>query len=582
MINIIVIILILGCGALFYFKGTIVNGFASLVSAVGGFILSFNYYEPLGRLLLEKGNNETVLPWSYTISFLIIFLISFAILESISLYLTKKNTEIGRLSDKIGAAVLGAILALIFCGTVLVGLSFAPKKGLPYSKFEEGNIEPGKGKNAFMNADGFVSGWFSTISSGSLSGKRNFAVLHPDFVTQTHINKSFADEEVKISVEDNAITVNPKKAVWPAREDLMDSTGEPLSIKADAKAMIVRVGISKPQKFALGQVSLVIKEEGVDEATTGKSIHPIGFLKKPNQLTDKTSLSSIIDIQSKDITGNAKYIDFVFPVPEGYTPAMIKFKQDYVAELNKILPAEQAPETETFVQLSKTEERSAKIDKEAGKLYAEKLTAKKDYIKDISLTILKKSQFIDMQTGESEMMADFQDSTIRCVRAKLRTKNFLKEQLNKKGKKKKKSFTEELKKSKGLPAMLQWGEDHEMLSLKCTINNSNDIRASDLPTLVDVDDVKHFPVGLIAGGVLDERMAWQVDFCSDAEEIQTQNGVVTESFVDNVWVDEEVEDLSDFYVIYAIKKGNNTVIKGVLGTDGQLMTFSETSGFLIK
>jgi hypothetical protein len=251
----------------------------------------------------------------------------------------------------------------------------------PYQRFD------GKRNKVLLNADGFVTGLFSIISKGSLSGKRSFATIHPDFLDQIHLNRMVSGNSILTS-KSPAISL-PKAtepAVWPAPQSLNEQINQIVSdlnrqgklkdelssklmsipgpISSDYQPTIVRIGINRialssqtkinAGTFILPQLKLICKRQGYGDdplAGTGINIYPIGHMKAADQI----QVSTEIKLDNRDdFRGNAreKWIDFVFCVPRDYVPVLVEFKQNSIIEISPraIVTADKAPPPMFFTQ----------------------------------------------------------------------------------------------------------------------------------------------------------------------------------------------------------------------------------------
>lgn len=355
MAGLLVLLIILGCAAYQYFKGTLVKAFATIIITVCASVVAFGYFEALANVFISRGGNSrfpALVPWAQPLCFALLFILTFAILQTLVMQLTRKPVDLGFLPERIGRAVCGIFLGLMLSGLLLTALSMAPlPNNYPYQRFDQGNPDAEKPNRVLLNADGFVTGWFSIISSGSFSGKKSFASLHPDFLDQVFLNRHSAADDVSIITSSQAIEM-PKKAVWPAPQGLKDSDGQPVSPKRGHNLTIVRVGIKKSAirdagKFTLSQLRLICKPKGfANNPLTGKegtNVYPIGYLKAADQI----EVSSKIQIERDDFERDAreKEIDFVFGVPDGFEPVLVEFKLNNVAQIPRsaIVSADQAP-----------------------------------------------------------------------------------------------------------------------------------------------------------------------------------------------------------------------------------------------
>ena len=383
-----VVLIILGCAAYQYFKGTFVRAFATIIIAVCASVAAFGFFEVLANVFISRGDNSRLLslvPWAQPLCFALLFIIVFGTLQTGVMFLTRQPIDLGLLPERIGRVVCGLFLGLILAGLLLTALEMAPLSNkYPYKRFD-GN----RHKKVLLNADGFATGLFSIISGGSFSGKRSFSTIHPDYLDQLYLNRLISGTSILTS-KFPAISVPrpPKPAVWPAPESLNEQVGQlvlelnrqgklkdeltdksismPGPVSKNYQPTIVRVGIKRSAlstkdeinvgAFILSQLRLICKQQGYGEdplAGAGINIYPIGHLKAADQI----QVSTEIEIERDDFEGNAreKWIDFVFCVPRDYVPVLVEFKQNSIVEIrpSAIVTADKAPPPAVFTQTPK-------------------------------------------------------------------------------------------------------------------------------------------------------------------------------------------------------------------------------------
>jgi len=390
MASIAVVLIILGCAAYQYFKGTFTKAFATIIIAICASVAAFGFFEVLANVFVSKGADSrflSLVPWAQTLCFALLFIVVFGALQTGVMFLTRWPIDLGFLPERIGRVVCGIFLGLLLSGFLLTALGMAPLSNkYPYQRFD------GRRNKVLLNADGLATGLFSIISKGSLSGKRSFATIHPDFLDQVHLNRQISGTSTLTSSAP-AISL-PKEAVWPAPESLSEQvdqivsqlnrqgklkdalTGKLISmpgpVSSDYQPTIVRVGIKssalRPKAtinggvFILPQLRLICKRKGNGEdplAGTGINIYPIGHLKA----ADEIQVSTEIKIDSRnDFKDGAreKFIDFVFCVPRDFVPVLFEFKQNSIVEIpsRAIVTADQAPPPEFFTQTTKSDSSS--------------------------------------------------------------------------------------------------------------------------------------------------------------------------------------------------------------------------------
>jgi hypothetical protein len=389
MASIAVVLIILGCAAYQYFKGTFIKAFATIIIAICASVAAFGFFEVLANVFISKGADSrflSLVPWAQTLCFALLFIVVFGALQTGVMFLTRWPIDLGFLPERIGRVACGIFLGLLLSGFLLTALGMAPLPNkYPYQRFD------GRRSKVLLNADGLATGLFSIISNGSLSGTRSFATIHPDFLDQVHLNRQISGTSTLTS-RAPAISL-PRQAVWPAPESLREQvdqivsqlnrqgklkdelTGKLISMPgpgSDYQPTIVRLGIKssslRPQAtinggvFILPQLRLICKRKGYGDdpqAGTGINIYPIGHLKS----ADEIQVSTEIKIDSRnDFKGGAreKFIDFVFCIPRDFVPVLFEFKQNSIVEIpsSAIVTADQAPPPEFFTQTSKSDSSS--------------------------------------------------------------------------------------------------------------------------------------------------------------------------------------------------------------------------------
>ena len=377
MASLAVVIIILGCAALQYFKGTFVKAFAMIIIAICASVVAFGYFEVLANLIISRGNDGSMLslvPWAQTLCFILLFVVTFGILQTVAVFLIRHPVDLGFLPERIGRVVCGIILGFMISGLLLTALQMGPLPlSYPYQRFDPARLNPDNPGGVLLNADGFATGLFGLISNGSLSGKNSFKTLHPSYLDQLFLNRFLGDVS-GVSGVYPAIEV-PKPGVWPASQAVKEqvdkfvselrtrggkvvyepggkSVALPISTKESYNPTIVRVGIKKKAikrevrvnggVFTPSQLRLICTRK------TGEAVnaYPIGYLKTK----DEIQISPEIKLEAKNIEGNVRFIDFVFCVPSGFDPALVGFKLNSIVEIptGAIVSADQAPAVSPF------------------------------------------------------------------------------------------------------------------------------------------------------------------------------------------------------------------------------------------
>lgn len=352
MANLIVPLLILICMAYLYFKSTFVKSFAMVIIALCASTIAFAYFELLANFLISKGK---FIPWAHSICFLLLFILSFIILQSICDSATRKAVGLGRFVEPIGKIVCGLFLGLIISGMLIIFLIMTPLNIKTYQRFDLANPDVENPQKALLNADGFTAGWFSLLSKGSFSGKKSFAVLHADYLDQLFLNRIGIDDKISVLAAPDAIKVPAKAAAWLASQNTKDQNGNNIAKKGKHNLTIVRIGITKKEvskggRFTLSQLRLICKpkdETGNTLAGTGKAVYPIGYLEAADQLQRK-ALNAKMQVKYDDLQGKERWIDFAFYVPNDFVPVLAEYKQNSIAKIGSMIATENAPVTIPF------------------------------------------------------------------------------------------------------------------------------------------------------------------------------------------------------------------------------------------
>jgi hypothetical protein len=602
MSNILVVLIISGCIAYLYLKGTVVKSFAMAINAIIANIIAFAYFEVLANFLISR--NQMVL-WAQSLCFAVLFVCAFAVLQTIAARLTRRPADVGFLAERIGRVVCGILLGFTVSGSVLVVLAMAPLPNkYPYQRFDQTNPNWEKPHKNLFNADGFATAWFSIVSDGSFSGEKSFAALYPNFLDQIFLNKLKAAEGVSVISSDKIIEAPTKDAVWLAPEGLKDSEEKPIPPKSGCNLTIARVGITNELTkygglFALSQMRFICKQKNDAKnplAGKGKSIYPVGYLKTSSKLLMK-QLSDKIKIEPPDFDERIKWIDFALFVPNDFIPVLAEFRQNGIAQLPPPIPAAQAPETVPFFQQSECAITNAELELvSSAKIYGIELATGNKFLSGLTLKIDDPNQWLSIQTDRSTNPAQFAESkTINYVRAELITeKPAAKEDKDKKESKPARPastvevFRPQAKSAapaaKGIAGMLELPKPYKLLSLKC--NNPATgaaIKGSQLPVLVELSGVIHHPVGVIASGKVGDQYLCEFDYCSVIAKddpnslVIAEDGSVTKSFPDAIWLTEQVEEIYEFYTLYLVRSDKKIFITSVRPADSQ--TASRFKGY---
>jgi len=277
-----------------------------------------------------------------------IFLISFAILQTVGLALSKQKIDFGDMPERIGRAVFGLLLGYVVSGVLLIGVSMAPLPSeYPYQRFGGNKADPQSPSRALLNPDGFLSGFFGIISGGSVSGAQSFAVLHAGFTDELSLNRLPIGQKVKVLTDAGAVTM-PAKSVWPAPDGLKDTEGKLVQSKTGCDLIIAHVGFTGKVLGGDGfltpsQLRFQCKKKGEKPRLGGSavSVYPIGYFQSDNQVKT-VGINERIALNSHSAQGGVVSMNFVCYVPKDYEPVAVGLKEGAVTEAPPMVSAEQA------------------------------------------------------------------------------------------------------------------------------------------------------------------------------------------------------------------------------------------------
>jgi hypothetical protein len=354
--ELIVIVVILATISFVYVKGSTIKSFMLLMNALIGSVAALSFFETAGRLILGYGYGGE---WVFGGTFIIIFILVFLLLNVLAEKLAPENVHFGDFPDIAVRSFISIFTGLVIAGVVLITAALMPIGiKLPYARFNPQNknilpTQPDKG--LILNADGFTASLASWFSSGSMSGKKSLAVFHPDFINEIHLNRLGRNKTNPIITGNQAVEV---KAAWLAPDEVVSAlSASDNPPPSDKRTVIVRTGFSgksmedggitvssSPVSFIMAQIRLLCKHsDSADDLTgSGKTIYPVGFIKKGN-IAELKNITDELRITGQDFSGSMKWYDFVFYVPDDSVPVMLQFKLNSAAPVSRLVSGDKIP-----------------------------------------------------------------------------------------------------------------------------------------------------------------------------------------------------------------------------------------------
>ncbi len=593
---IIVAAIILGSAGYHFLKGSIIRSFGMLIAAIFAMFFAFGYFETLSAMIISySAENATFLiPWAQALSFLLIFGLSFSLMQALLIQLTRYEVNFGKTAEHIGRISLGVLIGFILSGVLLTFIAMLPISAkYPYSRFDEANPDAERPSRVILNCDGFISGLFGWISRGSFSAitnGRSFAALHPKYIDQLYLNRHGIYKNAPITSVGNEIIVPADDGAWQAGKDIKDTDGKIVEARGGYSLIIVRTGIKKVSNyqteiaFTFSQIRLLCgqKKEGTKGlAGRGKNIYPLGYLKT-SQLMQKARLSEKMTLSRDDLNeqlpgGQGKWINFVFEVPNNFTPYAMELRQNSISAVPTPVGAEKSAAMTAFIIASESAKDYAELSAiESSKIYGKKLTGQTRVLEDLPLSIQNEEEWNKIQTETSIAKARFSEGQITFVQAELK-------------------LTGEAAQSTGFAAnnvskLLKQMEGYNILALKCNEPATGAaINGGQLPVLAELNGRIHHPVGIIASGKSGEEMIYEIDYCAVTRDkdaaglVIGENGAVAQAFPEKIWITEKAESIQAFYVLYLVKPGEDVIITSVKPADAQRgAKFIKVQAFIVR
>ncbi len=346
----IVILVLLLTLSFFYLKCSLMQSLSMLWSAVIATIIAFSFYEAAAQQFLTRGYG---LDWAQFGCFLAVYIISFALLRTALDYVVPMKIDLGDPVKIVAAVVCGLLTGVIFSGNLLVAMGLLPSQGkIFYSRFDpDAPVALRQPRTPALKTDGFVTGLYSRISSGSMSSGQSFGVLHADYLAQIHLNKLKTKDQVLTVCSQDALILPRDKNQKPIRRQTTAEGKEIMIVRAGIRARKITDGgannASGKIAFFPAQIRLIVKEANVAAhplAQTATAIYPIGLWKSGKVI--EWELNEIITPDSKGIRDRVYWMDMTFQYPKGKKPVLLEFKQNAVVDLSPYEVVKNTPEIE--------------------------------------------------------------------------------------------------------------------------------------------------------------------------------------------------------------------------------------------
>jgi len=301
-------------------------------------------------------------------------------------------------------------------------------------------------------------------------------------------------------------------------------------------------------------------------------------------------------------------------VPNDYVGVLVEFKQNNIAQIPPPVATAQAPPSVPFIPLAQCATDTAELQPiGSASVYGVELAGGSEFLAELTtVEISGPNEWQSAQTASSIKPVQFdEDGQFSYTRAELEIEKPVQEEPEEEPnaaepaptrpqtrrtfkvrriRKKDDAPTRAVRVSRDIPSMLKPLDGYKLLSLKCNKPSAGAaIKGGQLPVLVEVSGLTHHPVGVIASGKVGDRYVCEFDYCSLVAEgesgclVIAEDSSVAQPFPDTVWLTGQAEEIFEFYTLYLVKSGRNTIITTVRPGGSQMAAgFKEYEGFLTR
>ncbi len=237
---------------------------------------------------------------------------------------------------KAGSAVIfGLLIGMICSGMFITALTMAPiKDSFPYKRYAGENIDPQRPKTSFLNTDGLVTGLFSYVSEGAMSGKQSFASVHPDFLNKAYLARKWGKDGVFPMAGEDAVII-------PSKDAIKNEDGNRIVLDVGLNPRDVADGGAQHDgnvSFTFAQIGLLCEPKSVQSGDTAEVIYPAGLFR--NGTVDEVAYSEVITLGRDKVEERKGYpraiwMKLAFEVPSNLKPKAVQFKNYARTEIPK-------------------------------------------------------------------------------------------------------------------------------------------------------------------------------------------------------------------------------------------------------
>ncbi|ARN57892.1 CvpA family protein [Sedimentisphaera salicampi] len=335
-----------------------------LFSMVSGLVFAYSFFEPLSKIVSKINWFPAA---AEGLSFVLLFGISFAILKLLGDFTIRPELKLPDIVNRSFSVLFSLIFSFFVTGMIVVFLSMMPMEAkYPYPRYANKpivtnsnyQIAPDK---TFLNLDSAVTGFYNMLSAGSLSGDKDFGIVHDNFIDTNFLDRALYEEGVSPIAGEKAIDVPdvPQAAREAPKLLKYAETNQVVKKINNKKLYLVKVEISQDKvknggiiekgggyEIGPAQLRLICNKNYSDMFKgDGLSVFPVGFVTD-NSKFQKFDLKSKFNLLPHKPNKNKNAVlDVGFYVPEGYVPVAVELRQDAIAKVPNV-NAEPEEETE--------------------------------------------------------------------------------------------------------------------------------------------------------------------------------------------------------------------------------------------
>jgi hypothetical protein len=129
-----VVLIMAGCAVFLFLKGTFIKAFAMAIAAVCASTVALGFYAILANTLVNfSGNSDLLTKWGPLLCFVLLFIVVFAVLQTIINLLSRQPIDLGLWPERVGRVACGVFLGFTLSRVLFAVLIMSLLPGLQTS-----------------------------------------------------------------------------------------------------------------------------------------------------------------------------------------------------------------------------------------------------------------------------------------------------------------------------------------------------------------------------------------------------------------------------------------------------------------